>query len=145
MGQIIYTFHDACSDIDSLLWIQEPLNHIWKISESLYYHCQLGMPVKTPSHELGFLDISAVRNWEINQMFYSLCEISVWRSLMLKLQASKGRIRYVCSELCATHTVETQHVSTKQDEIFDLLKTQFPNYTQWSNDFLPRDAVCAAF
>lgn len=60
---------------------QEPLNHIWKISESLYYYCQLGMPVKTLSHELDFLDVSAVRNWEINQMFHPLCEISVLKIL----------------------------------------------------------------
>ena len=45
--------------------------------------------------------------------------------------------------MCATHTVETQHVSTKQDEIW-LLENTVPNYTQWGNDFLPRDAVCAA-
>lgn len=60
---------------------QEPLNHIWKIFESLYYHSQLGMPVKTLSHELDFLDVSAVRNWEINQMFYPLYEISVLKIL----------------------------------------------------------------
>ena len=39
------------------------------------------MPVKTSSHELDFLGVPAVRNWEINQMSYPLCEISVLKIL----------------------------------------------------------------